>query len=112
MGGELREVHAGVAVHAVARVDAQALSHAAQVAEGAVVDGAPRLIIPQVADVAVVPRHCRPTLRARPCTTQGSSHRCCYTSKTSLCRICTLQGDVKPEDAEQRETAAGADDAR
>ena len=70
MGGKLGEGHAGVAVHAVAGVHAQALAHAAQVAEGAVVDGAARLVVPQVADVAVVAPHCRPTPRAQSCTTQ------------------------------------------
>ena len=55
VGLELGQVHAGVAVHAVAGVDAQALPPAAQVAEGAVVDRAPRLVVPQPADAAVVP---------------------------------------------------------
>jgi hypothetical protein len=52
---ELGEVHARVALHAVARIDAEALADAAQVAVGAVVDLAPRLVVVQVADVAVVP---------------------------------------------------------
>ena len=54
MLAKLGEVHAGVAVHAVAHVNAQATPQAAQVAEGTVVDAAPLLVIVQMADVAVV----------------------------------------------------------
>jgi len=61
---ELGQVHAGVAVHAVARVHAQAAPAPAQVAEGAVVDGARRLVVPQVADAAVVARHRLPARAA------------------------------------------------
>ena len=80
MGGKLGEVHACVAVHAVAGVHSQALPHAAQVAEGAVVDGAARLVVPQVADAAVVPRHRRPTPRTRACahTSRCQSTRDCF----------------------------------
>ncbi len=72
VGGKLGEVHAGVAVHAMACIHPQALPHAAQVAERAVVYRAPRLVVPQMADVTVVPRHCCPTATARPCR-RGSS---------------------------------------
>jgi len=51
---EQAEAHAGIALHAVEEVDTQALAAPAHVAEGAVVDGTPRLVVPQVADVAVV----------------------------------------------------------
>jgi hypothetical protein len=51
---EQAEAHAGIALHAVEKVHTKALAPPAHVAEGAVVDGPPRLIVPQVADVAVV----------------------------------------------------------
>ena len=54
---EFSQVHAAVALHAVAHVSAQALAQAAQVAEGAVVDVPPGLIIKQLADGAVVACH-------------------------------------------------------
>ena len=69
----LREMHAGVAVHAVAGVDAQALPQPTQVAEGAVINIPPRLVVPQVADTAVVPRHRLPAAAAAGCTAQGTS---------------------------------------
>ena len=65
---ELSQVHAAVALHAVAHVSAQALAQAAQVAEGAVVNVPVRLIIKQLADVAMVARHAgvaRLTFRCR-----------------------------------------------
>lgn len=51
---EQAEAHARVALHAVEKVDAKALPAPAHVAEGAVVDRAPRLVVPQVTDAAVV----------------------------------------------------------
>ena len=54
---ELCQVHAAVALHAVAHIPAQAFAQAAQVAEGAVVDVPPWLIVKQLADVAVVAGH-------------------------------------------------------
>ena len=69
---EFREVHAGVAVHAVAGVNAQAFPPPAQVAEGAVVDAAPLLVIVQVADVAVVPRQPLVTMLALSCISHTS----------------------------------------
>lgn len=68
MLAELGQVHAGVAVHAVAHVDAQATPQPAQVAEGTVVDAAPLLIIMQMADVAVVARQALLTVMAVSCT--------------------------------------------
>ena len=61
-------MHARVAVHAVAGVDAQALAAAAEIAEGAVVDAAPFLVIPQPADAAVVPAQPGVALHALACT--------------------------------------------
>mmetsp|Transcript_7552 Transcript_7552/g.21405 ORF Transcript_7552/g.21405 Transcript_7552/m.21405 type:complete len:258 (+) Transcript_7552:273-1046(+) len=52
-----REAHARVAFHAVEEVDAEALPPAADVARGAVVDVSAGLIVKEVADGAVVPRH-------------------------------------------------------
>ncbi len=66
---ELGQVHAGIAVHAVAHVDAQAPAQPAQVAEGAVVDAAPILIIKQVADVAIVACQSRLAMMAFGCST-------------------------------------------
>ena len=87
--GVLGEVHAGVAVHAVAGVDAQALPHAAQIAEGAVVDVAPWLVVPQVADAAVVPRHALPAAAAAGCTARGTSE---FDSSTQAsCPLPTLR---------------------
>ena len=54
---ELGQVHAAVALHAVAHIPAKALAQPTQVAERAVVDVTPRLIIEQLADVAVVTGH-------------------------------------------------------
>ena len=54
---ELSQVHAAVALHAMAHVSAQALAQTAQIAEGTVVDVPPRLVIKQLADVAVVACH-------------------------------------------------------
>ena len=68
---ELRQVHAGVAVHAVAGIDSQALPPAAQVAEGAVVDGPPLLVVPQPADAAVVPAQPRLASLALRCILIG-----------------------------------------
>lgn len=61
---EQAEAHAGVALHAVEEVHPQALAPPAHVAERAVVDGAARLIVPQVTDVAVVGRQLGRTGRA------------------------------------------------
>lgn len=66
---ELRQVHAAVALHAVAHIPAQALAQAAQVAEGAVVYVPARLIIKQLADVAVVACHAAVAGPAVGCTT-------------------------------------------
>ena len=75
---ELSQVHAAVALHAVAHVSAQALAQAAQVAEGAVVDVPARLVIKELADVAVVTRHMGVAGSAFGCRigveTQGQSH--------------------------------------
>lgn len=54
---ELSQVHAAVALHAVTHISAQAFANAAEVAEGAVVDVAPWLIVKELTDVAVVARH-------------------------------------------------------
>lgn len=64
---ELRQVHAAVALHAVAHISAQTFAQAAQVAEGAVVDVPARLVIEQLADVAVVARHAAVAGPAFPC---------------------------------------------
>ena len=47
-------MHAGVAVHTVAGIDSQPLPPSAEVAEGAVVNAAAPLIVPQPTDAAVV----------------------------------------------------------
>lgn len=73
---EFRQVHAGVAVHAVAGVNPQAMSPPTQVAEGAVVYAAPLLIIPQAADAAVVLAQPRVTLSALSCKRESSSVTC------------------------------------
>lgn len=57
MGLELSQTHTTVALHAVPGVFPQPLANAADVAERAVVDVTPRLIIKQLADVAEVARH-------------------------------------------------------
>ena len=67
MLAKLREVHAGVAVHAVAHVNAQAPSQATQVAEGTVIDAAPLLIVVQVADMAIVASQLLLALMALSC---------------------------------------------
>ena len=54
MLAKLRQVHAGVAVHAVAHVNTQAPPQTAQVAEGAMVDVTPLLVIMKMTDMAVV----------------------------------------------------------
>lgn len=70
---ELSQVHAAIALHAVAHVSAQTLAQAAQVAEGAVVDVPPRLIIKELADVAVVARHAGTAGMTFRCTTGGKT---------------------------------------
>lgn len=64
----LVQVHAGVAVHAVAGINAQALPQAAEVAERAVVDISAGLVIPQIADCAIVSRHPLSASTAACCT--------------------------------------------
>ena len=54
---ELSQIHAAVALHAVAHISPQALAQAAQVAEGAVVDVPPGLVIKELTDVAMVAGH-------------------------------------------------------
>ena len=65
---ELRQVHAAVALHAVAHIPAQPLPQATQIAEGAVVDVPTRLVIEELADGAVVPRHASVASLALSCT--------------------------------------------
>ncbi len=64
----LIEVHAGVTIHAVAGINAQALPQAAEVAERAVVDVSAGLVIPQIADCAIVSRHPLSASTAACCT--------------------------------------------
>ena len=64
----LIQVHAGIAVHAVTGINAQALSQAAEVAERAVVDVSAGLVIPQIADCAKVSRHPLSASTAACCT--------------------------------------------
>lgn len=66
---KLSQVHAAVALHAVAHIPAQAFAQAAQVAEGAVVDVPARLIVKEVADGAVVARHAAVAGPAVRCST-------------------------------------------
>ena len=68
---ELSQVHAAVALHAVTHVPPQALAQAAQVAEGAVVDVPPWLIVKELADAAVVACHAGVTGLALSCSSRG-----------------------------------------
>ena len=70
VGLELGQAHAAVALHAMPGVPAQPLAKAADVAEGAVVDFAPRLVIKQLADVAEVAGHAGSTGMAAGCRQQ------------------------------------------
>ena len=79
-------MHAGVAVHAVARIHPQTLAHAAEVAEGAVVYRAARLVVPQVADVAVVARHFPAAAGALACTGMAMI----LSERSMLCADCEL----------------------
>ena len=67
---ELGEMHAGVAMHAVASIHAQAPPPPAQVAEGAVVNAASHFIVPKPADSAIVLSHPCPAVAAFRCKTQ------------------------------------------
>ena len=68
VAGEIRQVHARVTLHAVTRIQAKAQPLPTQVAVGAVVDVMLRVVIPQVADVAVICCHYVTALTTLPCT--------------------------------------------
>ena len=69
---ELSQVHAAVTLHAVTHVTPQALAQAAQVAEGAVVDVPPGLIVKELADAAVVACHDGVAGPALSCSSRGT----------------------------------------
>lgn len=71
---EQAEAHARVALHAVEEVNPQALPAPAHVAEGAVVDRTPRLVVPQVADATVVGSQLGVAGRTRACRHVFRSH--------------------------------------
>lgn len=68
---ELSQAHAAVALHAMSGILAQSFPHTTDIAEWAVVDVPPRLIIKQVTDVAEVSRQTGPTGMAVSCNATG-----------------------------------------
>lgn len=73
MAGVLRQVHASIALHAVAGVDPEAAPDTAQVAEGAMIDGAARVVIIDMTDGAMVTGHRDATILAVAC--RGNARR-------------------------------------
>lgn len=73
---ELSQVHAAVALHAVAHVPPQPLAQAAQVTEGAVVDVPPRLVVKELADAAMVACHAGVAGPALSCSSTGTVKKC------------------------------------
>ena len=83
---ELGQVHAAVALHAMANVPAKALAQTAEVAEGTVINVPPGLVVEELADAAVVARHagvagaalrCRSRQHCQPSTPCGTVQGSC-----------------------------------